>query len=235
MSSQSTLLKSAGIVLILASFAFIAVFSYLAAAFGYPDVLDRPASDVLPTLLAGGSTMRGVWFLYAALPLGFVFAASASASVLRQSGPVFEKVGASAGVTAGVAMILGLVRWPTLQWALASHWANADTSARAALSAVFDAANLYLGNFIGEFIGEMATAVWFVALALAHRKQGLRLIGHLGLASGALVFVASLRNITDAVDLVSEVNNMTLPLWLITLGVLFFRAGSQKAIPGAAA
>ena len=50
-----------------------------------------------------------------------------------------------------------------------------------------------------------------------------------------MVFVASLRNITDAVDLVSEVNNMTLPLWLITLGVLFFRAGSQKAIPGAAA
>ncbi len=128
MSSNSTLLKSAGIVLILLSLAFIAVFSYLAVAFGYPDVLDHEANQVLPVLLEGGTRLRGVWFLYAALPLGLVFAAAASASVLRPGGTVVEKVGVSAGVTAGIAMILGLVRWPTLEWALAQHWVHGDVA-----------------------------------------------------------------------------------------------------------
>lgn len=224
MSSPSILLKSAGTVLILLSLAFMAVFSYLAAAFGYPDVLDHSAAEVLPALLAGGQRLRSVWFLYSALPLGIVFAAAASASVLQRGGPVLEKLGVAAGVTAGVAMMLGLARWPTLEWSLAEHWVGGDIAGRAGIAALFDASNLYLGNWIGEFVGEMGTALWFVALGIAHRRDGRGVIGGLGLGAGLLVFVAALRNITPAVSFVSAINNVTLPLWLITLGVLFLRA-----------
>ncbi len=37
-------LKGAGVTLIVCSLAFVGVFSYLAAAFGYPDVLERGAA-----------------------------------------------------------------------------------------------------------------------------------------------------------------------------------------------
>ena len=48
---------------------FVGVFSYLAANFNYPDVLDRTAAEVLPRLREDGTAMRAVWAVYAFLPL----------------------------------------------------------------------------------------------------------------------------------------------------------------------
>ena len=47
--------------LILGALAFVFVFSYLAANFNYPDILDGTAAEVLPRLRDGGSAMRAVW------------------------------------------------------------------------------------------------------------------------------------------------------------------------------
>ena len=62
-------MRAGGLALIFGAIAFIAVFSFLAARFDYPEVLDGPASTVLPQLLATGTTGRGAWALYALLPL----------------------------------------------------------------------------------------------------------------------------------------------------------------------
>jgi isocitrate/isopropylmalate dehydrogenase len=69
---------------VLGAIAFLAVFSYLAARFDYPEVLDGSASDVLPKLLA--------------LPWA---------------------------VIAAISMMLGLMRWPSVQWHLAQLQASA--------------------------------------------------------------------------------------------------------------
>lgn len=222
-SPTAPILKSAGLVLIVCSLAFVAVFSYLAAAFGYPDILRRGAGEVLPRLAAGGERLRIVWFLYAALPLGIVFAGVGSASVLERGGRGLRALGVGAAMAAGIAMIAGLLRWPTIEWTLARAWGPASADARTALAAIFDASNLLLGNVVGEFVGEMCTALWFGALGVAFRRDGRRLPGHLGTGAAALVAVAALRNITGVVDLVASINNVTLPLWLLTLGVLFLR------------
>ena len=58
-----------GTSLLAATMLFAAVFSYLAAAFGYPAVLDRPADDVLPALLALGTRGRIVWLVYGLIPV----------------------------------------------------------------------------------------------------------------------------------------------------------------------
>jgi hypothetical protein len=52
-------------------------------------------------------------------------------------------------------------------------------------------------------------------------------LGNLGVGAGLLVAVAALRNITTLVAPVAQINNVTLPLWLITLGVLFLRDGGR--------
>ena len=231
MSTNNLLMQSAGAALIAASLAFVAVFSYLAATFGYPDVLDRSAAEVLPLLAQGGRSLRAVWFLYGALPLVFVFAGVASGRVLARTAPGLRPLGVGAAVTAGVAMMAGLLRWPTIEWALAQHWNNAPASDHGALAAVFDASNLFLGNLVGEFVGEICTATWFLTLAIAWRRQGRRTFGTVGLAAAALVAVAALRNITSVVDPIAEVNNLTLPLWLIAIGIAFFR--DQRHAPHA--
>jgi hypothetical protein len=227
MTSNDSVSKTAGIVLSVCSLAFIAVFSYLASAFGYPEILDRGASEVLPRLAAGGQTLRTVWFLYAALPLGILFAGTATAPILERGGRGLRTVGVGAAVAAGLAMMIGLLRWPTIEWTLARHWQTAE--ARPALSAIFDVSNLFMGNVIGEFIGEMCTAIWFVTLGISFQRDGRRLVGFLGMAAGLLLAIAGLRNITTAVAPVAQINNITLPLWLLTLGVLFVLDGRREA------
>src|ERR1700704_4148160 len=63
-----------GIALIGGALAFLGVFSYLAARFHYPEVLDGSARDVLPALLAAGAAGRAAWALYGVLPLVFISA-----------------------------------------------------------------------------------------------------------------------------------------------------------------
>jgi len=49
-----TVIRFGGLCLAGGAVAFLGVFSYLAARFNYPDVLDGPAATVLPSLLATG-------------------------------------------------------------------------------------------------------------------------------------------------------------------------------------
>ena len=234
MTSTNTVLKAAGAALIVCSLAFVAVFTYLASAFGYPDILDRGAAEVLPRLLAGGVRLRAVWFLYSALPLGILFAGVASAPVLNRGGRELRALGVGAAIAACLAMMIGLLRWPTIEWTLARYWQTSATQSQTALTAIFDASNVFLGNVVGEFIGEMCLALWFFALAIAFWRDGRRLVGYLGMGTALLLAVAGLRNITTAVAVVAQINNITLPLWLLTLGVLFLREGRKSRSPGGA-
>jgi hypothetical protein len=64
-----TTVRFGGLTLVLGAIAFMAVFSFLAARFDYPAILDGPANAVLPRLLATGTPGRAAWALYAFLPL----------------------------------------------------------------------------------------------------------------------------------------------------------------------
>jgi hypothetical protein len=231
MYPSNPFLGRAGLVLIVCSLAFVAVFTYLATTFGYPDVLERSAAEVLPALMAGGSVLRNVWFLYGALPLGVILAGVASAALLERGGASLRTLGVAASTVAGVAMMLGLLRWPTIMTTLARHWGDATPPAQAALAAGYDAANLFLGNLIGELVGEVGLATWFVALGIAFRRDGRRRLGTLGVGAGGLVAAAALRNVTDVVAPIAALNDVTLPLWLLTLGIVFLRDG-RGAVTG---
>jgi hypothetical protein len=122
-------------------------------------------------------------------------------------------------------MVLGLVRWPSFHWELARAW-TADPSVRPALDVVFNATNLYLGNYIGEFLGELCFSIFFLlsASAMLARDSGFpRWTGWLGLATGAAGLIGMFRNVTDAVAPVADLNNYLLPLWMIVFGISLLR------------
>ena len=52
-------------------------------------------------------------------------------------------------------MCLGLMRWPSIHWALAEAYAHSGVKAKSSLAAVVVGLNLYLGNFIGEFLADV--------------------------------------------------------------------------------
>jgi hypothetical protein len=231
-SRDAFVIRIGGFSLIFAAVAFMGVFSYLAARFNYPEVLDGRAADVLPALLATGDAGRAVWALYALLPLFWIPAAVGAFHALRARSEGLVRLGISFAVVSSLAMMLGLMRWPSVHWALAQAWA-ADPGARPALDAVFNGLNSYLGNYIGEFLGELCFSIFFLlsASAMLKRESGFpRWIGWLGIATGTAGLIGMFRNVTHAVAPVAEVNNYLLPLWMIVFGVGLLRYGRTRPV-----
>jgi len=215
--------RAGGWSLIAAAIGFMAVFSYLAARFSYPDVLDGPAAEVLPRLVALGSSGRAVWSIYAFLPLLLIPAGVGAYAALRDVAPNAMRAALVFSVVTAVSMLLGLARWPSVHWELARAYSAASPETRAAIDAVFRGLNLYLGNYIGEFLGELSLNAFFMLSAVALVKAGRRLPGYVGLAVGVIGMVAAFRNVAPAVGPIVEVNNYVLPLWLIALGGILLR------------
>jgi hypothetical protein len=208
------------------------VFSFLAARFDYPAVLDGSASDVLPRLLATGPTGRAVWALYGFLPLAFVPAGVAAFHALRREREGSMRTAMLFALLASVAMMLGLLRWPSIHWQLAQAYAGADESARQAIAGVFSGLNSYLGNYIGEFLGELSVGVFFLlsSLAILEPESGLpRWMGYLGLVTAVAGLIGMFRNVTGLVAPVAELNNYLLPLWMIVFGVGLLRVAGRTA------
>lgn len=231
-SRSVTIIRVGGAALIFAAVAFLAVFLYLAARFNYPEVLDGPASLVLPDLLATGKAGWLAWAIYSLLPLCWIPAAMGAFYALRSKSEGIALTGISFAVVSSVAMILGLMRWPSLHWELARSWV-AEPSARPALNAIFDGANRYLGNYIGEFLGELCFCIFFLLSASAMLKQSRsfpRWVAWFGLLAGAAGLVGMFRNVTNTVAPIAELNNYLLPLWMVIFGVALLRTTRMSAV-----
>lgn len=211
--------------LIAAAAGFVAVFSYLAARFNYPAVLDGSAAVVLPRLLALGEAGRAVWAVYALLPLLLVPAAIGARAALGDTAPNVMRAALVSATVAAVSMLLGLARWPSVHWELARVYATTGPDARAAIDAVFLGLNVYLGNYIGEFVGELALNAFFMLVGFAWLRstETRRWLGVGGIVVGAIGWASAFRNVTSVVDPVAEVSNYLLPAWLIVLGVALIR------------
>jgi hypothetical protein len=223
-----TAARAGGWSLIAAAVGFMAIFAYLAGRFNYPDVLDGTASDVLPQLLALGSAGRAVWVVYAFLPLLLIPAGVGAYAALRGSAPNAMRAALAFSIISGVSMLLGLARWPSVHWELARAYEMASPDARVAIDAVFRGLNVYLGNFIGEFLGELSMNAFFVLSGVAFLRAGRKWVGYAGLAAGAIGMIAAFRNVTPAVGPIADVNNYVLPFWLIAMGVVLLRG---RAMP----
>jgi hypothetical protein len=228
MLNSDSSIRVGGAALLAAAVGFIGVFAFLAARFNYPEVLEAPAASALPALLAMGSTGRAVWGLYGLLPLLLIPAAAGAFTAFRVSDEGGMRVALLLAVVAAISMMLGLLRWPSIQWEIARAYAASDPEGRAVLTAIFDGLNRYLGNYLGEFVGELSLNTFFILSARAMFRSRIlpRWVAWLGLASGTLGLIAMWRNVTDLVAPVAALNNAVLPLWMIVFGAGLLRVGS---------
>jgi hypothetical protein len=205
--------------------AFLGVFAYLAARFNYPDILDGPAATVLPSLLATGQQGRLVWAVYGFLPLIWLHAGIAAYEALApvRRGPM--RLALVLAVVAALALMLGLMRWPSVHWHLALAFAQATPGEQRVLAAVFDGLNTYLGNYVGEFLGELSFSAFFLLTSIVwlQSPRTHKWIGWVGVGTAASGLVGMFRNVTTAVAPIAAVNNYLLPLFMIILGVALLR------------
>lgn len=218
-------IRAGGWSLVIGAIAFIAVFSYLAANFDYPAILDGPAVSVLPRLLATGSVGRFVWALYAFLPLIWIPAGVGAYLALRDSHPGAMLVALQFALVAALSMMLGLMRWPTVHWSLAQVQATATPEQQQIVAGIFDGLNVYLGNYIGEFLGELSFSLFFLfsSWVLLRARTAPTWVAVAGLITALAGLIGMFRNITVVVAPVAAINNYLLPLWMIVFGVVLLR------------
>jgi len=222
--NASTLVFAGGISLIGGALAFVGVFVYLAAKFSYPRILDGGAEQVLPRLRAGGARMRAIWAIYSLLPLLLVIGAFGTYAALRSSreAMLLALVLASIG---SLSMSLGLMRWPSVHWELARAWESAGTDARHGIGATFTGLNLYLGNYIGEFLGELCIGGFLLLSGFALRGEWdfPGWLSVVGVVFAVLFIIGAFRNVTPRVRRIADLNNYLLPAWMIVLGGAILR------------
>lgn len=224
--------RAGAITLFFGSVAFIAVFLYLHGALGYPGILDQGAAGVLPRLAAGGVMLRGAWLLYSALPLTFLVAGIASMPILEDGGGRgLARLGAVAAILAAIAMMLGLMRWPSIHYALASRWSTASAEQREIYEALFESANLYLGKLLGELLGELSLAGWFACVGVALRRSERAVEGTLVLMAAAIVALSAVRQLFSAVLPVAHLGNIVRAVALLAIARIMFARPPAAAHP----
>lgn len=122
------------------------------------------------------------------------------------------------------------MRWPSVHWTRAQNFVTASPEQQETINAIFQRLNIYLGNYIGEFLGELTMNTWFLttSLALLSEKVDIKYVGYLASVTAILGYIGGFSNVTSAVAIVSEVNNYLLPLFLVILGIILLREKPLK-------
>lgn len=158
---------AAGGFLIVAPIWFNATFALLGRRFGYPDILRKPASDILRRFRAGGSSLILLWWTFMLSGLLLIPAVVLLGQALGFTGIV--PLAVTVGVLAGLVQILGLLRWVYLVPSLAriNEEPALEAAQREANIAVFRAMHQYLGVGVGEHLGYLFTGIWSVLIGVA--------------------------------------------------------------------
>jgi hypothetical protein len=224
-------IRLGGWALVFGAISFMAIFAFLAARFDYPAILDGPANIVLPKLLSTGAVGRAAWAIYAFLPVVWIPAGVGAYYALRRTHPGAMLLGLQAAVVAALAMMLGPMRWPSIHWRLAELYGAADPGQRSVLGALFDGLNVYLGNYVGEFLGELSFSTFFLlsSWVLLRSRLTPSWVAVLGFLTGVSGLVGMIRNLTPAMAGVAAATNYLLPVWMIVFGVVLIRYRSEPS------
>ncbi len=136
-------------------------------------------------------------------------------------------------VIAAFALMLGLLRWPSVHWELGRMYMGADGSQREIIAALFAGFNTYLGNYIGEFLGEGLMHAFLLIAAVAMLKSPAfpKWMARVGITVSILDLAGIFRNVSGFAAAVQDVVNtgMIFPIWLVLMGVGLVRASRGPA------
>jgi hypothetical protein len=219
---------AAGVFLIVAPLWFNTTFALLGRRFDYPDILRRPATEILDRFRAGGSSLIVLWWMFMLSGLLLIPSVVLLGQALGFRGIV--PLAVSVGVLAGLVQMLGLLRWVYLVPSLARM--NADpaleTGQREATIAVFRAMHQYLGVGVGEHLGYLFTGSWSVltGIAIVGRELVPAWMGWVGIALGAGLVVGSAEFLGPNEEHGWSAAGAAIPflyiawsLWLLALGI----------------
>lgn len=223
-----------GLAAIAFAVAFNIPFATLSATFEYPDILRRPAGEILTMFHAGGASLVLTWHAFAVAALVLV---PLSVALSMRPGrvaafPALAIGAAIAGSLAGLAQAIGLWRWVFVVPSLASAYVDpsATDASRAAAESTFNLINLYGGVAIGEHIGQSLTALFVLLLALVQFRESNRITAAIGFVAATAILIGTNEGVAialgksgDVFGLVTIAGFLGLSAWLVATGVTLLR------------
>ncbi len=238
-----TLRRTTGALFVGAAVAFAAAATTLSATFDWPDVLRRPAAEVLPAVVAGGPSLVWTWFAtgwsYALLAVPMLLLPAA----LGQRGSPALRVATHLGVASVLCSLVGFLRWVFVVPTLAESYGTGDAATRTAVAAAWTAQHQFGGALLGEHLGQLLAVAWSIVLSAVVLRTRV-LPAWLG-AGGIAVSVLYLLNQGDVLatavpgfpvwEPAGPLGSSLWGLWVVALGVCVWRRTAVPSQPAAQA
>jgi hypothetical protein len=215
----------------------VAGFTGLQMTFDYPDILRRPAGEVLTRFAAGGADLHFYWYAMFIAALALIPAAVGFGVMNFRESPFYASLAGAFGVLAGLVQGLGLLRWTVLVPGLASAYTapGATDLDKALATSAFDTANAYLGMGVGEHMGYLLTALFtFAVAATVIKRWPVMAWTGVVLAVGIAFGMLELSGVPMAAT-VNAIAYMGWSLWAVILGVLIVWRGRTMDVRSAVA
>jgi hypothetical protein len=218
---------------------FAAAATVLSSTFDWPDVLREPADVVLPSFVAGGTSLVWTWFAtawtYAILIVPILLLPAA----LGRPGDPTLRVATYAGATSVVLSLIGFLRWVFVVPPLADSYVTGDAVTRAAVDAAWTAQHQFGGALLGEHLGQLLAVVWSMTVSVVILRSGVlpRWLGVSGLAVSALYLSNQGDILATAVpgfpvwDLGGLIGSSGWGLWVAALGVVILLRPVPRVAP----
>jgi len=219
--------RTTGGLFVFGAIAFTAAATLLASAFDWPDILRQPAGVVLPTFVAGGTSLVWIWFAtawtYAILAVPILLLPA----VLGRSADPVLRAATAVGATSVLLSLIGFLRWVFVVPPLAESYVGGDPTMKAAIDAAWTAQHQFGGALLGEHLGQLLVIGWSVTVsAIIVRTRALpRWLGVAGLAVSAIYLLNQGDILATAVpgfpvwDLAGLLGSTGWGVWVAVLGV----------------
>lgn len=197
---------------------FMVFFTLLQIRFDYPDILRKPAPEVLTKFHELSASLLPLWYgMFSSAILFIPLAVMVSRLERGRTGMLIV------GVLAGLVQAIGLSRWVFVIPSLAESYLSEQSSpaTRDACVVAFNALNRALGVGIGEHLGFLFTGIWTLLLcrALFAKRP---IVSIVGAATGVGIMVGLLEPTGWAgwAGAVNAIAYTAWSLWMIVLGTL---------------
>lgn len=228
MSSDEPLSGSArltGVLTVLTPLAMGASFGLLSAGFDYPDIMDRPAAEVLRRVHNAGGEVKIYWIGVVLAACVLLLVSVALPTLVAGRHREVNAMVAAAGAVAALMTVLDTAQWVWLYPNLADRWAAAGPALRRTIEEDWESYHQLLGVGIGRYLATLFSGIWALglgAMMLSDRRWP-RVLGAAGVAAGVLFLASALPGLSfSAWGVLNTVGFAIWFVWLVASGLLLF-------------
>ena len=234
MKNQKLTMGLSGFFALLGGIVIIAGVSALKHFFGYPDIIRADPATILERLYLTSDIVPYLYYFgVGGAGICLALFAVTFEKALRNSGEeVFSSLGKVCGITAGILLYAGIVRYSFLFPRLA-EMRHSGLYNKETIDLIFKAMNTYVGDSIAEHVQFTFTSLMFIFFGLSIRKTDVlpKWIGYFGIITAAVIIIGNLEQFGVRFAFIfNRTGAKLLALWLLCSGaVLVYKSFKQKS------